>query len=426
MQPATSSNRIMIGIIAFSVSFGLSLVLNWNFNQALFTGAIAVPATYLAALFVDKRRRNSEMLLLDSLSRRIRELEGLKNRVVEEVNRLEAHRSLLYKESTQLQNQITDRRCQRDSLNRELSSFIGEKKQLEVKVNYLQTEIHNLEKNKVELNNTFTSLAAEKRRLDLNYNLSRSEITQVQKQIGELEQQKQELENSVTLLNRLKPQLEEKLHELREQIQKLETQVNKQNKLLSSQRQEKENIENKLKSLQTQIGEEQTQLENLQGQVGVLQAERDQLQSQVWELLQQVNTLEQEPLYNDSDVSNNVDLFPFADLIESLEPVATIGGKTELPLEWTNLIKHLREHEIQVLKAIIEQENPYATIKKIAEENITMPNILIDAINEHANDTIGELIINPSSEPIVIYQEHMTMVKRAIAMHQNIMARQTS
>jgi hypothetical protein len=58
----------------------------------------------------------------------------------------------------------------------------------------------------------------------------------------------------------------------------------------------------------------------------------------------------------------------------------------------------LNKPEIQVLKAIIEQSDPSATIKKIAEENITMPELLIDAINECALDTIGDLIIEPGSE----------------------------
>jgi hypothetical protein len=55
-----------------------------------------------------------------------------------------------------------------------------------------------------------------------------------------------------------------------------------------------------------------------------------------------------------------------------------------------------------------------------------MPNLLIDSINERANDTIGELIINPSSERPEIYQEHMTNVKKIIAMYEGKMAGQTS
>lgn len=41
-----------------------------------------------------------------------------------------------------------------------------------------------------------------------------------------------------------------------------------------------------------------------------------------------------------------------------------------------------------------------------------MPNLLIDSINERANDTIGELIINSDSEIPEVYHEHITHVKK--------------
>ncbi|BAY43922.1 hypothetical protein SAMD00079811_15150 [Scytonema sp. HK-05] len=426
MQSATVSNRLIIGIVAFGVSFGLSLVLTWDFNKAVLTGVITVPATYLSALFVDKRRRNHEMLILDSLQKRIRDLEGLKSRFVAEMNQIEAHNASLYAESSKLQNQVLERRNQRDTLNRELSTYVLEKKQLEAQINYLQNELHALDQSKVELNNSFSALTAEKRRLELNHNVSRAEITQLQAHISELQQQKQELESNLTLLNRLKPQLEEKLHELRVQIQELEAQENQQKQFILDKKAEKELIEANLNSLQTQLAEQQTQLQQLQGQVSVLQDERDQLQSQVWELLHQMETLTTQEQLNENEQEASVDLFPFSEFIESLEPIETSDQLENFSEEWAEFIEQLHSYEIQVLKAILEQDNPNAAIKKIAEENITMPNLLIDSINEHANDTIGELIINPSSETPEIYQEHMTNVKKIIVMYEGKMAGQTS
>ena len=418
MQSAMISNRFMIGIVAFGVSFGLSLVLSWNFNQAFLTGVITVPATYLAALFVDKRRRDHEMLVLDSLQRRIKELEGMKFRIISEINQVETHSALLYAESSKLQNQVAERRNQRESLNRDLSTFLGEKKQLEAEISYRKIEIRNLERNQVELNNSCSVLTAEKRRLELNCNISRVEITQLQTRINELLEQKQELESKLTLLNRLKPQLEEKLYELRGKIQELENQENKQNKLLLDKISERENIESSLNYLHNSLTEQQTELKQLQEQVVLLQEERDQLQSQILELLQQMETLNLELI---PDFTQEVDLLPFSDLIDSL-----IEQPKNIPEEWTKLLEQLPGYEFQVLKAMIEQENPNFALKKIAEENITMPHLLVDSINERANDTIGELIIDPCSQPLKIYQEHMMNIKKMIAIYEDIMARQTS
>ncbi|MEA5504538.1 tellurite resistance TerB C-terminal domain-containing protein [Halotia wernerae UHCC 0503] len=419
MQSLMVSNRLILGIIAFSVSFGLSLVPNWNFKQSLITAIITVLATYTAALFVDQRRRNHEMLVLGSLHKRIKDMEGLKSRIVREINQIEAHRGLLYKESQQLQNQILECRNQRDSLHRELGNFAGQKKQLEDESNSLRTELHILENSKVELNHSFTTLTAEKRRLELHCNAYRSEISQMQNQICELQQEKQEIESNLTLLGRLKPQLEEKLYELRIALQELETEVNQQSKLLVDTATQKDNIAASLNSLQKQIGEQQTDLQQLKGEVSLLQEERDLLQSQVWELLQQTETLNQDFL-PENIPEENKELFPFSEVIEPLTSVES------LPEEWANFLEKLPSHEIQVLKAIVEQDNPKTVIKQIAEAHITMPNLLIDSINESANDTIGELIIEPSVDIPEVYQEYIINVRKMLSMYENLMAKHAS
>lgn len=418
MQPAVSSNRFLIGTIAFIVSFGLSLVFKWNFGEAVFTGIITVMATYIAAFCADKRRRNYEMLILDSYRKRIRELEGVESKFIAEINQLENHRKILYNESNQLQSQINERRNQREILNRELGSFVGQKAALETTYNRLQHEIQNIEKSKIELNNSF---AAEKRKQDLNVSVCRAEITQLQIHIAELKKQKEEFENNLTLLERLKPQLEEKLHELRVHIQELETQENHKSGIILEKTNERKTLDSKIKSLQTKLTTKQEELKNLQEQISLLQDERNLLQSQVWELLQQTEKLnpyteqDNNSIYQDTSAESEAE-FPFSDILEIIEPISTTRALTlnkiaELSAEWNNFWHSLSQSELSVLKAILEQENPHKTIKQIAEENITMPSLLIDAINEHATNTIGELIIDTISEYPKIYTEHIENVR---------------
>jgi chromosome segregation ATPase len=406
------SNRLILGIVAFGVSFGISLVLSWDFGKAILTGIITVPATYLAALYVDKRRRNHEMLILDSLHRRIKELETSKSRMIAESNQLEILHTSLYTETKQLQNQALERRKQRDILNRENGTLAIEKKQLETQINQLQNEIINLDKVKVDLSNSISNLNSERRRLELNSNVSRSEINQLHTQLGELLQQKQERESELILLERLKPQLEEKLYNLRVQIQEQEVEENKHNELLLNRTTERESIENILQILKNQLTEQQREFQQIQGQISLLQEERDQLQNQVWELLQHLESFNQEPLHSSEQ---DIELFPFSDLIEILEPLDNPPKKDDIPSEWIEFIQQLPEYETEVLKAILEEKNPNQVIKRIAETQITMPNLLIDSINQLANNIIGELIIDPIAEKPEIYQEHITNAKRAIA-----------
>ncbi|BAZ41705.1 hypothetical protein NIES4101_76730 [Calothrix sp. NIES-4101] len=441
MQSPTFSNRFILIIVAFGVSFGLSLVLHWNFNQAFLTALITAPSTYLAAFFVDKRHRNYEMLVLDSLYKRIRELEGVKSHVVSEINQLENHRNSLYSESNQLKNQIGDRRSQRDSLNRELSSYITEQRQLELIIEQLKNEINSLEKSKIELNNSFV---AEKRKQELNVSVSRAEITQLQIQINEFKKEKEELENNLTLLDRLKPQLEAKLHELRIQMQQLEEQEQQKNELISAKTSERKNLETKIKSLQDKLKSKQEELKHLQEQISLLQDERNLLQTQVWELLQQMENLNPEEVENEhiDNISHdileeNVELFPFSELIENLDSHAKninyLGNShvnnqssENLDNEWHEFVYQLSSHELQVLKAILEQANPNPNIKQIAEANITMPNLLIDSINEIASNTIGELIINTTSEFPSFEQEHMANIQKVIESYEQIITQRSS
>jgi predicted nucleic acid-binding Zn-ribbon protein len=421
MQSGIVSNRLILGVSAFSVSFGLSLVPNWNFTQALVTGIITVLATYSAALFVDKRRRNYELLVLSSLHRKIRELEGLKYRIAREVEQVKQHKIILYTESQQLQNQIAESRNQRDTLHREIGNFAGQKKQLEVETNNLKNALENLENSTADLKKSCSELAIEKRRLEITCNVSRSEINQIQAQIEAFKQEKEELENNLILSNRLKPQLEEKLYELRIEIQDLEIKLSNQNNLLTDRITAREKLENILSDLQTQKQAEQAKIKQLQNQISLLQDERDLLQNQVWELLQKIENLNQEQL-PDNTQEDEIELFPFDELLEPLDEKIT----TSLPPEWSNFIETLPTYQIQVLKAIVEQDNPKAIIKQIAEAQITMPNLLIDSINEIANNTIGELIIETSEENPEIYPEHLLNIKKIIAIYEDLMAKSTS
>jgi len=168
MQPTIVSHRVVLGITAFSISFGLSLVPNWDISKAFFTGIITVLATYAAAFLVDKRRRSDELRMIGSLQRRIRDIEGLKSRILKEIHQLEEYRNLLYTETQQLENQIGDCRSQRDGLHRDIGTLAAQKKQIETELNNLQDEFKNLDNSNIELNNICNNLIVEKRRLEVN------------------------------------------------------------------------------------------------------------------------------------------------------------------------------------------------------------------------------------------------------------------
>jgi chromosome segregation ATPase len=416
VQSTIFSYQVVLGIAAFSISFGLSLVPNWDFPKAFLTGIITVLATYAAAFLVDKRRRNDELRMIGSLQRRIRDIEGLKSRIVREIQQLEEYRNLLYTETQQLENQIGDCRSQRDGLHRDIGTLAAQKKQIEAELNNLQDEFKNLDNSNIELNNICNNLIVEKRRLELNCNASRAELNQIQPQLETTKQQKKSLENDVILLERLKPQLEEKLYELRIEVQNQELEIARQNDLLLQTNTAINSLENTVNALRNRTIEQKSEANELQNQIAFLQNERDLLQNQVWELLQQIETINPQILPDNEE--NDLELFPFDEL---LEPLDNQDYDTDnLPKEWDDFLKHLPIDKIQVLQAILEGDNPKATIKQIAEANITTPNLLINAINDIASNTIGKLIIKTNTEIPEIIEEHLLNVKIMITKYSEI------
>lgn len=416
MQPTIVSHRVVLGITAFSISFGLSLVPNWDISKAFFTGIITVLATYAAAFLVDKRRRSDELRMIGSLQRRIRDIEGLKSRILKEIHQLEEYRNLLYTETQQLENRIGDCRSQRDGLHRDIGTLAAQKKQIEAELNNLQDEFKNLDNSNIELNNICNNLIVEKRRLELNCNASRAELNQIQPQLETTKQQKKSLENDVILLERLKPQLEEKLYELRIEVQNQELEIARQNDLLLQTNTAINSLENTVNALRNRTIEQKSEANELQNQIAFLQNERDLLQNQVWELLQQIETINPQILPDNEE--NDLELFPFDEL---LEPLDNQDYDTDnLPKEWDDFLKHLPIDKIQVLQAILEGDNPKATIKQIAEANITTPNLLINAINDIASNTIGKLIIKTNTEIPEIIEEHLLNVKIMITKYSEI------
>ncbi|MFN6181126.1 MAG: tellurite resistance TerB C-terminal domain-containing protein, partial [Dolichospermum sp.] len=331
------------------------------------------------------------------------------------------YKTLLHTETQQLQKQIGDCRNQRDSLHRDIGTFAAQKKQIESEVYNLQNEFDTLESSHIGLNNSYNNLIIEKRKLELNCNVFRAEIKQIQIQIDICKQEKQELDNDLILLGRLKPQLEQKLYELRIEVQNREMEISKQNDLLTQITTSRNNLENTINTLEIKTLEQKSQINQLQNQISLLQEERDLLQNQVWELMQ-VETINSNCEILPDNQENNVELFPFDELLQTLD-IDIIDTEhdqpTNLPTEWHNLLENLPAYEIQVLKAILEKDNPQETIKQIAEANITMPHLLIDAINEIANQTIGKSIIETKSEIPEIIEEHLLNVKTMISKYKS-------
>jgi chromosome segregation ATPase len=159
MQSTKVVNRMLLGSIAFSVSFGLGLLANRDLSKALLTGVITVPATYVGAAVAGKRRINQEKQIRASLQNQIEELEEEEIQIHQSLfaatvtrQEVEASINALQGERSQLLNRVSELHSQRNELYQEISTFQKQKQQLEVEFYNLQTQVQQFESQQVDLN----------------------------------------------------------------------------------------------------------------------------------------------------------------------------------------------------------------------------------------------------------------------------------
>lgn len=89
--------------------------------------------------------------------------------------------------------------------------------------------------------------------------------------------------------------------------------------------------------------------------------------------------------------------------------------KTEgLSAELKALLESLRNEQVETLRALLGEEQPLEQLEKLAEQNMTMPQILMDALNEVALPHLGEILIDTMCMPPRVLEEYAAPLKQAI------------
>ncbi len=379
------NNRLLLGSVAFSASLVLSLIVSQDVGMALKTGFITIPATFLGIVAVNFKQRNQQKLILNDLQAEIYKLEKWQSQlnqslrvISEQRQQTETNINFLQVQLRQLSERTTEQRYYQQQVTQELDLLVQQKGSLETAYKELQAQVQSLEQHKGEIDQSVRSLKKLKHDAEAEFYSFENQLQDLRSQVTHLHIQKQELEDGVMLLNRLKPQLEEKSHQLQTEIQQLEKQRAECIESLDAIAKQKDSIQIHLSLLNQELLEQQ--------------AKNDKIKQQ----------------------SNQ--------LIEQQKYLISEKPTDKIPEEWQNFISHISPSEMQVIRAIIQQSDPSATIKKIADDNITMPELLIDSINECALDTIGDLLIEPGSDsiPLGIMEEYLTLLNKLLNLNKTL------
>lgn len=97
-----------------------------------------------------------------------------------------------------------------------------------------------------------------------------------------------------------------------------------------------------------------------------------------------------------------------------------------VPAEWIDLRKRLSAVQVRVLAQILERQDVQRQIAQIATECGSMPDALVDGINDLAMDLVGDVIIDTHCEPPSIEEEDRLMVQQILTLEWSHAANQSS
>lgn len=404
MQSTKLVNRILLSSVAFSVSFGIGLLANRDLKKALLTGVITFPASYVGAVVADKRRITQEKLLRGSLQNQIQALGEEETRLYQSLSTATATRqdievsiNALQAERSQLLNRVSELHNQKRQLYQELGGFQQQKQQQEAELHSLKTQLQQLERQQAQQNQSISARTVKIQQTETRLNYLQAELEQLQIQISEKQNQKEQLNQDLATLEHQKQDLGGEIYDLQTQIRVLGQRQEQLNQtLLPLQQQQEFEVsitakQAEFEQLQGRILEHQNQQEALSLDLVTLESQKQQLEVDYHNLQTQIQELEKQKTLLSSTSTHTLE----SELSEFLP---------EEWCEWLEFARQLDDDEQIALKAILEQDE--AALKKIANEKSTMPQVLIDSLNEGAFGVVGDnLLIGGGSSVIPEFYE---------------------
>ncbi len=417
MQSIKVANRILLGSVAFGISFLLGLLANRDITKALLTGVIAIPATYTGAMIADKRRIYQEKLLRGSLQNQIEELAAEQTQLYQSLaaatatrQEVEASINALQGERSHLLNRVSELHIQRNELYRELSDFQKQKQQQELEFYNLQTQLQKLERQQTEIHQSISAKTFQLQQTETRINQLKKELDQLHNQISNKKQQKEKLHPDLAKLESRKQHLEGAAYDLQTQIQVLQQRQDQLNQALLPLQEQYREMEGSLQAgkarldqLLSQISEKQKQQKKLNQDLATLESRKQHLEAESHNLQAQIQSFETQQL-----------LLPPASRQE-LEGVISSLLPEEWR-EWLEFTQQLPEDEQRAFQAILEQDK--ATLKRIADKNSTMPEVLIESINEKALNTFGDTLFVSGGISVIpeIHEDYYSIFAESITL----------
>jgi septal ring factor EnvC (AmiA/AmiB activator) len=219
--------------------------------------------------------------------------------------------------------------------------------------------------------------------LAANLQALQSQQQQLQAEIAEHTQQRDRLQGEIPPLQRRVAQIKSELAGLGAQHQQLTQQI----AALQTQQAQASPINSSIQTLQAQLRSLQAERAMVETELGDRRTQKQHLEGELAQIQEEIQTAQA--------------------AAEAMRNQPDAWGLTP---PWRELLENLAKHEVQALRILATEANPAPQLKRIAEAQVTMPELLLDSINERALDTVGDLVLEATGNGAQVAQEYQEMV----------------
>jgi cell division protein FtsL len=414
-------NRLLLSLVTGGVGFGLSLLILRDFKMAAYTGLMGFVASQAGVLVTSSQHEDHLRDRREELRRHIRALQIRRTEVYDELATLQTQLAVAPAVVSTARSVAVNQAIANPwtpSPTGRVSWDLTEPRRspVELEMDGLEARLQSLATEEAQLSAALHASLAAKQQADQHRQTSATELQQLQAQIAEQTALKQALNQTILELEKQQQQLQAQIPQLKIQIQDLEGQ--------------RTTIEREAASAKPSANRGslalQGAIDQMQSQITALRSELGDLESQILDRRNQKQVLDQAIQQSQTIVRTPP---PSTRLAEVAIPVPTqppakvtpkpVTPSNGLSQEWVVFKGKLQPYEFQALCAIALEENPTSVLKHLAESNLTMPEMLIDTINEQALEAIGDLILEAGHDAAstIIAQEYRDEVATLIATH---------
>ncbi len=425
-------NRLLLSLVTGGVGFGLSLLILRDFKMAAYTGLMGFVASQAGVLVTSSQHEDHLGDRREELRRHIRALQIRRTEVYEELASLQAQLAMAPTVASTARSVTVHQAIANPwtpSPTGRVSWDLTEPRRspVELEMDGLEARLQSLAAEEARLEAALHASLAAKQQADLHCTTREAELKQLQAKVAEQTTLKQALDQTILELEHQQQQLQTQIPALQTQIQDLETRRTQLDRDAASA---KPAFNSGSVALQGAI-------DQMQAQITALRSELGDLESQILDRRNQKQVLDQAIQQGQTIARTTPPSTRLAEVAIPESPVKPPAAKPTsakavakttpkpatpshgLSQEWVAFKGKLQPYEFQALCAIALEENPTSVLKRLAESNLTMPEMLIDTINEQALESIGDLILEAGHDAAstIIAQEYRDEVATLIATH---------